>query len=155
MENHLMRQNPSTSPSGSFPPLHWAGAATRKQPVRGRRVSLRIAKAALIGWMALCGVLGCMAPTMSISLPLLSATPNPSTDGAYTVVWSAIGGASKYQLYENGELSYQGTARSQAYAGKPTGSYAYSLTYCVLALSIEACNIPSGLPSVTVRVSAP
>ena len=114
-----------------------------------------MAKAALLGWAALCGTPGCMVPTLSVSLPALSATPNPSTDGAYTVAWTAIGGASKYQLHENGELSYQGTAHSKAYAGKPTGSYTYSLTYCVIALGIEACNIPPGQPSVTVRVSKP
>lgn len=150
-----MRQEPSKSPSGSSLPLQWAGAAAKKRPVRGWGTSLRIAKAMLIGWTALCGVPSCMAPTMSVSLPVLSATPNPSTDGAYTVAWNAIGGASKYQLYENGELSYRGVAPSQAYAGKPAGSYTYSLTYCVVALGIEACNIPSGLPSVTVKVSAP
>lgn len=111
--------------------------------------------AALFGWMALCGVAGCMVPAMSVSLPALSAAPNPAPDGTYTVAWNAIGGASKYQLYENGALSYQGSARSQAYAGKAAGTYAYSLTYCVMALGIEACNISSGLPSVTVRVPAP
>lgn len=96
-----------------------------------------------------------MVPTVSVSLPALSVTPNPSTDGAYTVAWTAIGSASKYQLHENGKLSYQGTAQSKAYAGKPAGSYTYSLTYCVIALGIEACNIPLGQPSVTVWVPEP
>ena len=137
-------------------------AGDRRQaplPIGGFRARLtqriKIAKTAFVGLVALCGIHGCMVPTMSVGLPALSATPNPSTDGAYTVAWSAIGGASKYQLHENGKLSYQGTARSQAYAGKPAGAYAYSLTYCIVALGIEAYNIPPGLASVTVSVSTP
>ena len=95
---------------------------------------------------------GCMLPSLTIAMPALSASPNPSLDGAYRVSWAAIAGASSYRLHEDGELSYQGPNLFHAYANKPEGSYTYTLTYCVTALGIEACNIKPALNELVVKV---
>ena len=87
-----------------------------------------------------------MGPTV-----LLTAHPNPSPDGAYTVSWAPVGGASKYRLHENGALRYEGPDLTFAVADRADGSYFYALTYCVVAFGIEACNFKGA--DVTVRVS--
>ena len=86
-------------------------------------------------------------------MPVLSATPNPSIDGSYTVSWTPIRGASKYQLYEDGKVSYVGARRSHSYVDKAEGAYTYALSYCVTALGIEACNFRAAVADLTVTVT--
>ncbi|MDE0062059.1 MAG: fibronectin type III domain-containing protein, partial [Gammaproteobacteria bacterium] len=86
----------------------------------------------------------------------LSAEPNPSADGDYTVRWTAIAAATKYQLLEDDTLSYEGTSLSKGYTGKAAGSYEYTLTYCLYVpypSPTTVCNVPSNYAAVTVTVS--
>lgn len=106
---------------------------------------------ALAGLIPL-GLLGCAAPMMPAGISTLAAQPNPSTDGAYTLFWSHVAGATKYRLFENGELAFEGVGASHAVTGQPDGSYTYSLTYCVEAFGIEACNLRAVQAEVTVVV---
>ena len=86
----------------------------------------------------------------------ISASPNPSANGSYTVSWSAVAGATRYQLLEGGKIAYQGTARSKAFSGKAAGTHAYTLTYCQhigFPVGATICNLPSGFDALTVTVS--
>ena len=83
----------------------------------------------------------------------MSANPNPSADGAYTVSWTPVRAASRYRLYENGVLSYEGPANASRYTGMAAGSYAYSLSYCVSAFGVEVCNLGPVASTVTVVVT--
>ena len=113
-----------------------------------------------VAWASLVplGLLGCVTPTMPTmpaSITALAAQPNPSADGAYTLRWPHVVGATRYRLFENGELAYEGFRLSHAVAGKPDGSYTYSLTYCVEAFGIEVCQLRPVRAEVTVVVAAP
>ena len=108
----------------------------------------RIAQASLISL----GLLGGAASMMPAGTSTLTAQPNPSRDGAYRLFWSHVAGATKYRLFEDGELAFQGFGASHAVADQPDGSYTYSLTYCVEALGIEACNLRPMRAQVTVVV---
>ena len=97
------------------------------------------------------------------SAPVLSATPNPSTNGNYSVNWSVLQTVEGawYILVEtrDGESqSYQiGSERSRSFERRPNGSYAYTIERCY-ASSGEANADPmcSGTgASVTVTVSGP
>ena len=95
-----------------------------------------------------------MAPSVPTGpTVLLTAHPNPSPDGAYTVSWAPVTGASSYRLHENGALRHEGPELAFSVADKPDGSYLYALTYCVIAFGIEACNFKGA--EVTVTVSRP
>ena len=109
-----------------------------------------------IAWTVLISLslLGCAAPMMPGGATTLTAQPNPSTDGAYTLHWPYVAGATKYRLFEDGELAFEGFRLSHAIAGKPNGSYTYSLTYCVEAFGIEACPLRPTQAEVTVVVAA-
>ena len=97
---------------------------------------------------------GCVAPPVPMGpAVLLSAHPNPSPDGAYTVSWAPVGGASRYRLHENGALRYEGPGLTVAVADRADGSYFYALTYCVVAFGIEACNFKGAEVTVTVSRS--
>ena len=96
---------------------------------------------------------GCLGPSAGGGAPALTASPNPSEDGAYTVSWAPLHAASRYRLYENGVLSYEGSATASRYSGMAAGEYTYSLTYCVSAFGIEACDLGPVASSVTVIVS--
>lgn len=98
------------------------------------------------------GLFGCAAPMMPAGITTLTAQPNPSADGAYTLLWSPVAGATKYRLLEDGKLAFEGFGISHAVAGQPAGSYTYSLTYCVEAFGIEACNLRPVQAEVTVVV---
>ena len=89
---------------------------------------------------------------MPTGISTLTAQPNPSQDGAYTLFWSPVAGATKYRLFEDGELAFEGFGASHAIADQPDGSYTYSLTYCVEAFGIEACNLRPVQAEVTVVV---
>lgn len=110
-----------------------------------------------VAWASLMplGLLGCVTPTMPTSITALAAQPNPSADGAYTLRWPHVVGATRYRLFENDELAYEGFRLSHAVAGKPDGSYTYSLTYCVEAFGIEVCQLRPVRAEVTVVVAAP
>ena len=87
----------------------------------------------------------------------ISASPNPSDNGAYTVSWTAIALATKYQLLEDNRIVYEGGARSKAFSGKTAGSYAYTLTYCRpigFPVANTVCNLPSNFDAVTVTVNS-
>ncbi len=85
----------------------------------------------------------------------LTASPNPSTDGSYTVSWTAIPNAESYQLYEDGTLVYDSTGTSWSFSGKAAGSYEYTLEFCELIFDEEHCDLPSGYGSLTVTVTTP
>ena len=108
-----------------------------------------------VAWASLVplGLLGCVTPTMPASITALAAQPNPSADGAYTLRWPHVVGATRYRLFENGELAYEGFRLSHAVAGKPDGSHTYSLTYCVEAFGIEVCQLRPVRAEVTVVVA--
>ena len=102
----------------------------------------------------LAGLAGCVTPPVPVApAAFLTAHPNPAPDGAYTVSWAPVTGASAYRLHENGALSYEGPDTAHAYADKAEGSYTYSLTYCVVAFGIEACNFRAAAADVTVTVT--
>ena len=90
----------------------------------------------------------------------LSASPNPSANGSYTVSWTAITGASHYQLLEDGAQVHTGTSRSKAFADKAPGKYRYTLSYCITVhvpplLPSRSCGLASGFAAVTVTVPKP
>jgi V8-like Glu-specific endopeptidase len=62
----------------------------------------------------------------SVSAPSQPSTSNPSpcANESYTICWGSVGGATGYQLYENGSLVYDGPSicRSRSHA---SGSYSY------------------------------
>ena len=134
--------------TGTFAPDFAGRLALRRRTLAIRKASIW----ALLFSLLMSNLPGCMTPAVSISMPALSASPNPSFEGAYRVSWTPIAGASKYQLYENGKLSYRGPDLSHDYSGKAGGSYNYSLTYCVTAMGIEACNFKPAFAELTVRV---
>lgn len=112
-------------------------------------------RVAWAGLLAL-GLLGCAAPMMMpAGVSALMAHPNPSTDGAYTVAWPQVTGATKYRLFEDGKLAFEGFSLSHAITGKPDGAYAYSLTYCIEAFGIEVCHLRPMQAEVTVVVAHP
>lgn len=90
---------------------------------------------------------------MPTGISALAAQPNPSADGAYTFRWTPVVGATRYRLFENGELAFEGFGHSHAVTGKPDGSYTYSLTYCVEAFGIEVCQLRPVRAEVTVVVA--
>ncbi|MCY3795611.1 MAG: fibronectin type III domain-containing protein, partial [Gammaproteobacteria bacterium] len=86
----------------------------------------------------------------------LSATPNPSSNGSYTVSWTAVTGATKYRLHEGSAIVFDGAGRSKAFSGKAAGSYSYTLTYCQhigFPVGSTICGLPSGFDALTVTVS--
>ena len=83
----------------------------------------------------------------------LTASPNPSTDGSYTVSWAAVPNAESYQLYENGRLVYDSTGTSWSFSGKTVGGYKYTLEFCELIYDEEHCDLPSGYAALTVTVT--
>ena len=129
------------------PRAHPQPAAARRSPPAWRPASwlLAAALALVAGTAAHAG---------------LSASPNPSANGKYTVSWTAITGASHYQLLEDGAGVYTGTSRSKAFTGKAPGKYRYTLSYCVTVhipplLPSRSCGLASGFDAVTVTVPQP
>ena len=59
---------------------------------------------------------------------MISATPNPSTNGAYTVSWS-VSGATSYKLEElvadSGSQVWGISGTTKAFRSRPNGSYGY------------------------------
>ena len=74
------------------------------------------------------------------NLPTLASpsvtVPGYSSSGSYTVQWSTVASANRYELQEQANggswaALYSGTASSQAISGKPAGSYAYRARACL------------------------
>ena len=137
---------PSTpNPSGDFP-CHAGSPPAKPKP---HRPALRLRP-----WRALALTVGLIIG--SAAHAELSATPNPSANGSYTVSWTSVAGASKYQLREDGTIVFEGKARSKAFSGKPAGSYAYTLSYCTYfdyPVVSTICNVASNFDALTVTVS--
>ena len=84
----------------------------------------------------------------------LSASPNPSANGSYTVSWTKVAGALSYQLQEGDAIVFNGTGLSKAFSGKAAGSYTYRLLYCEnLGHPIGIACLPSAYDALTVTVS--
>ncbi len=110
-----------------------------------------------------CSAVGCGAwgpvSTETIALPPGSVTPttspNPSYSGGYAVSWSALTGASSYQLQQavNGgawSTLYSGSTRSWSAHGKAAGSTRYRVRGC----DAVGCGPWGGSVSETVSVPA-
>ena len=113
---------------------------------RGPGLFGRLARAALVAVGLVAGV---------AAQAELSASENPSTDGSYRISWTAITGATKYQLLEDGTKVYEGTARAKSFSDKTAGSYAYTLTYCRYfpsPIGRTVCSLPSNFAALTVTV---
>ena len=127
-------------------------SAVRRSPGR----PARIFQCLLLSGAVLAGGAGCVTPSVPMAgAAFLTAHPNPAPEGAYTVSWTPVGGASRYRLHENGALAYDGPELSHPFADKADGSYTYALTYCVVAFGIEACNFRAPIDEVTVTVTRP
>jgi len=114
-----------------------------------------LSRAGCLAWLAAAlFAAGCAAPSITVGSPTLTARPNPSPDGSYTVSWTPIAGASAYRLLEDGALSYEGPALSRGYVGKAVGNYTYSLTYCISVLGVKICDLCPGIRDRTVKVSS-
>ena len=126
-------------------------SAAHRSPGRPARFLQRLLLASVLA-----GAAGCVTPTVPMGpTVLLTAHPNPSPDGAYSVSWAPVGGASKYRLHENGALRYEGPDLAFTVADRADGSYFYALTYCVVAFGIEACNFKGAEVTVTVSRDSP
>ncbi len=84
----------------------------------------------------------------------ITSSENPSTDGSYTISWSAVPNAHSYQLYEDGTLVYDFTGTSWSASGKAAGDYEYTVGYCEYIFDEEMC-FGSGFTALTVTVSPP
>ena len=126
----------------------------RARAVRGgRRFRAVLGAAGRLAWLAVAVfAAGCAAPSITVGSPTLTARPNPSLDGSYSVRWTPIAGASAYRLLEDGAPSYEGPSLSRVYVGKAAGGYTYSLTYCISVLGVQVCDLRTGIRDVTVTV---
>lgn len=95
-----------------------------------------------------CGPVSAVGTVQSLyapgSAPSLTV-PATGINGAFTVSWSAVGGATAYVLdrSDNGAAwasIYNGAATSQAYSGHAAGTFAYRVTACNAA----GCGPTSG-----------
>lgn len=109
-----------------------------------------------------CNAAGCGPTSGAVSVEVIyppAAAPSPSVpgqsaNGAYTVSWTAVAGATSYQMDEspNGgawTLLYNAAGTSMALSGKATGNYGYRVRACNAA----GCSPSSG--SVSVQVTYP
>ena len=135
---------PNGGPTAGGVPQPIADGPARRRGVLFRRLAL----GALVAFGLVAG------PAAQAAL---TASENPSTDGSYRISWTAVTGATKYQLLEDGTEVYEGTARSKSFTGKTAGSYAYTLTYCRYfpsPIGRTLCDLPSNFTALTVRVSS-
>ncbi len=105
-----------------------------------------------------CNTTGCgsYSSTATVQVTLPPATPSlsvpaSSTNGSYTVSWTAISGAASYSLEENangaGWTQIQNAAStSMAFAGRGDGTYGYRVRAC----NVAGCSGYSAEPSITV-----
>jgi hypothetical protein len=89
----------------------------------------------------------------SLPAPVLSA-PASSSNGSYTVSWTAVSGAGFYRLEERaqggsfGEIQ-NAAATSRSISGKPSGSYDYRVRACA-STDVASCGGYSNLATVSV-----
>lgn len=86
------------------------------------------------------------------------ASPNPSTDGNYTVQWTAVSGASYYKLYEKDNGVEQGVIQNSASltwspsSPRVTGDYEYWVKACkILGSGTHVCSEISTVHTERVR----
>ncbi len=82
-----------------------------------------------------------------------TASPNPSTNGSYTVSWTSVAAATGYRLFEKqGGGSWNGgtyqTSTSKAFSGKANGKWYYKLSLCA---GSSACGDAGAELEVTVE----
>lgn len=81
---------------------------------------------------------GANAIVVSLAVPAPPASisgPGMNTTGNYTISWSAVSGATRYELWETiipGSLSkvYDGPNTSRSFSNKPNGEYKYQAKAC-------------------------
>ncbi|MDE0002129.1 MAG: FG-GAP-like repeat-containing protein, partial [Rhodospirillaceae bacterium] len=113
-----------------------------------------------------CSAVGCSSDSgiksVTVAVPAAPATPTGPTgteyDGAYTISWSTVTGATRYELDERlGNTGtwkeiHDGTDTSKDVTDKSTGTWQYRARAC----SAAGCSGSSGTKSVTVsRVTPP
>ncbi|MCE5233122.1 MAG: hypothetical protein ABFC67_03750 [Mizugakiibacter sp.] len=86
------------------------------------------------------------------SAPSLSSSATSSTSGTYTLSWTAVSGATRYQLNQSvngGSASavYNAGGQSWTSAGVGSGTYAY----VVYACNVAGCSAASSQIAVTVK----
>ncbi len=87
---------------------------------------------------------------MPPATPSLSV-PASSTNGSYTVSWTAISGAASYSLEENanggawGEIQNT-SSTSKSFSGRGNGTYSYRVRAC----NVAGCSSYSAASSITV-----
>ena len=148
--------------SGSWSTIHNAGGTSKAVSgkstgtwnYRGRACN----DAGCGGWSTTRSTAVTRPPT---SAPTLTA-PATNTSGAYTVSWTAVTHATKYQLQERlgtGSWStvHDAAGSSKAISGKATGAWSYRARACNAAgcggwsaqRSVEVTRAPTGSPTVT------
>ena len=94
--------------------------------------------------------------------PTLTVSPTTSTDGAYTLTWSAPASSSiSTKLHErvgSGAWSvvgtYRSTVTSKSYTGKAAGAYSYKTEQCGTFFGSTTCWDAAGPVSVTVTTAS-
>ena len=96
--------------------------------------------------------------TKPISAPTLQAIDNPDNDGAYTLIWTSVSGATSYTLQEDDNVgftspatAYSGSSTSHGVSGKSVGTYYYRVR-AVVGGQVSGW---SNVRSVTVSSSSP
>ncbi|MDQ1118062.1 YD repeat-containing protein [Pseudoxanthomonas sp. SORGH_AS 997] len=106
-----------------------------------------------------CNAAGCSgySGTASVTVTLAPtdapgmSVPAASTTGSYAISWSAVAGASSYQVQENGGLIYNGSGTSTSIGGKGNGSYQYNARAC----NAGGCGPWSSTATTTVSIPPP
>ena len=115
-----------------------------------------LVRAVLMGWLLLGQWL-----VATVAWAALTISPSPSTDGSYTVSWTApASSVIDTKLYEkvgSGEYSLEGTygstTTSKAFSGKAAGTYSYKTQQCGTFFGSTSCWDFEGPTSVTVSAA--
>ena len=119
--------------SGDWSSIH--DAATRSKAVSGKAVNIYSYRLRACRGADNCGS---WTATKTVKVPPGTPTltaPSSDSDGSYTVTWTAVASATKYELEERAgsgswEDSYSGSNRSKALSGKAVNSYRYRVRAC-------------------------
>ena len=119
--------------SGTWTSIH--DAATRSKAVSGKAANTYSYRLRACRGASNCGN---WTATKTVKVPPGAPTltaPSSDSDGSYTVTWTAVSNATKYELEErtgNGSWqdSYSGSSRSKALSGKAANSYTYRVRAC-------------------------
>ena len=137
------------SGSGSFTNIYSGGSTSRT--ITGKAAGtygyqVRACNSSCSDW----------SPTRTVRVGgQLTAEPNPSSDGSYTVSWASIPNAHSYQLYEGSKLVYDSSGTSWSASGKASGTYTYTLDFCEFVFDEEQCDLGSGYAALPVVVNVP